>query len=239
MHHLHQKDEQVGAYKESIYTSEIGFNAEPQIAHQRHQEEAHQKEAQHQEARTNKAPHQDKEAQLRHQDPQDGHLGNREHYQRVHQCQKLHRLLHHSQEVARNTQNKVIKKIGYIYYFLLDIYSIIFRILVINIFNKITVAFEVSIGRRTPKSTIRIYLYNIYVFVLFMGVLPTVVSHPSLRAHQHLQSISSKSTSSSAMQSTPHASMQPTFSARVTLSSTASSQSISASRGIGEESSLM
>ena len=49
----------------------------------------------------------------------------------------------------------------------------------IIIAKMVKLAFEVNIRKGTSKSTIRNYLHNIFVFVFFLGVLPTIVAHPS------------------------------------------------------------
>ena len=95
----------------------------------------------------------------------------------------LRRSQHHCQEVAHNIKKNIQKKISYIYYFLLDIYFIIFIIIIAQM---VKVASEVPIRRRTSKSAIRIYPHNIFVFSFFLGVLPTVVAHPVFREYHHL-----------------------------------------------------
>ena len=109
-----------------------------------------------------------------HQDPQNEHLSDREHHPKVHQHHGLPKSQHLCQEVAHIVKKSMQKKISYIYYFLLDIYSIIFMI---SIAKMEKVASEVIVSRRTSESAIRIFLRNMFVFAFFLGVLPTVVAH--------------------------------------------------------------
>ena len=95
----------------------------------------------------------------------------------------LHGSQHHCQEVAHNIKKNIQKKLTYIYNFLLDIYAIIFMIIIAQ---TVKVASEVIVRKRTSNSAIRIYIRNIFVFAFFLAVLPTVVAHPACRSHQHL-----------------------------------------------------
>ena len=80
------------------------------------------------------------------------------------------------------SKKDIQQKISYICNLLLKIFSIFFIIIIVQMVKG---ASEVIIKRRISTSAIRIYIRNIFVFVFFLGVLPTVFAHPACRAHQH------------------------------------------------------